>query len=59
MPDEFYSCTHKRRFTSKAKARQHGIRFRNGHVSRGKKKAGYTVYACEFCGGWHLATKRE
>jgi hypothetical protein len=49
------ACTRKKRFGSEGEARTHAAYIYSLYPDEPAK----TTYACEFCGGWHLATVRE
>jgi hypothetical protein len=49
------ACTRKKRFGSEGEARTHAAFIHSLYPNEPAK----STYACEFCGGWHLATVRE
>ena len=46
------ACTRKKRFASEGLARTHAAYIQSLYPDEPAK----STYACEFCGGWHLAT---
>ena len=48
------ACRRKVRFPNEREARLRADYLRAAYPSESEK----TAYACEYCGGWHLATKR-
>jgi len=46
------ACKRKKRFGSEGEARVRAAYLRSAYPDDSTK----TIYSCEFCGGWHLAT---